>query len=77
MNMSDCPCTKHCPNRTAECHAYCKEYNEWRNERNEEIRKNLAIAMSKDTISEANKKRMWRKKTKSKNKRSQNGVGNY
>lgn len=31
------PCAKDCPKRTAECHATCKEYNDFRNERNKEL----------------------------------------
>ena len=40
------PCAKDCPGRSSECHAYCKQYAEYRAERDQQIeqRKREAIA---------------------------------
>lgn len=35
--MCKSPCDKHCPRRSATCHAECKEYNDFRNQRNKEL----------------------------------------
>lgn len=74
---SDNPCDRDCPGRTSTCHCTCEKYKAWREKKDIEMQKRSAAVAGLNTLSDANIRKMWRNKTRSKGKRYQNRVGNY
>lgn len=73
----DNPCDRDCPERTSTCHSTCGKYKTFRERKDQELHERSLESARLNPISEANIRKMWKNKTKSKGKRHQNRVGNY
>ena len=75
-NRTNCPC-RNCEDRHQGCHAKCERYGAWRkgidnlNEKEHEFHK------SRDTMSEMNKRRLWRSKRYGKNVKLPHGINDH
>lgn len=69
----DCPCKRACPERTPECHGQCERYTEWRKKRDASLVEKNQRQASKDVMSYAKKKAIWRKMRRSRQVRYNKG----
>ena len=60
-DKSDCPCTRHCKDRNAECHAHCEKYLEWQKIHEKKLQDNYNKRLGSDVISHTKKKAIWKK----------------
>lgn len=63
--MKKCPCSRFCERRKLGCHGFCKEYQEWRKERDEFLDKKNAEKESKfnnppEKMNSIRRKMRWR-----------------
>lgn len=60
MRDTGCPCAKCTTKREVGCHGRCEEYKQWRAELDRKNHEEYLRRKSKDTMSEAAKKKMFR-----------------
>ena len=61
FNKTNCPC-KNCPDRHTGCHAECHDrYVPWKKAVDEQNAREREYHKSRDTISDEQKRKMWRK----------------
>jgi hypothetical protein len=59
-SITPCPC-KDCEDRTVTCHGVCGRYQEWKKTETEKKEEINRMNGSKDTMSDAKKRAIWRK----------------